>query len=62
MKVYILFAYDRYYPDGGLADIQGVYATPEDAQVAKRENRRRYDHLDIVVIDTDSLSAMEVAA
>jgi len=28
---YLLFAWDRYYPAGALADLHSVYATEEDA-------------------------------
>jgi hypothetical protein len=31
---FIIFAFDRYYPDGGEADIFGVYETLEEADAA----------------------------
>ena len=31
MMRYILFMFDVYYPGGGLYDIRGMYATPEEA-------------------------------
>lgn len=31
MKRYMLFGYNNYYPGGGLSDLVGTYATPDDA-------------------------------
>jgi hypothetical protein len=57
-KVYIVFAYNRYYPTGP-DDVAGVYQTQEaaDARVAELHNYTyKWDHLDwheFPVLDSD---------
>lgn len=51
MVVYILWSYNNYYPSGP-GDIQGVYLSESDAEVAKSilENEPfRDDHIKITV-------------
>lgn len=49
-KKFILFAYEAYYPAGGLSDIEGSYDTLEEAIVSARATNR--DFLEIVDRDT----------
>ena len=57
-EVYIVFAYDQYYPTGP-DDIVGVYLTQEaaDERVAElRNHTRKWDHVDwheFTVLDSD---------
>ena len=57
-KVYIVFAYDKYYPEGPY-DVRGVYQTPEaaDTRVAElREYTHKWDYVDwyeFPVLDSD---------
>jgi hypothetical protein len=58
-KVYIVFAYDRYYPAGPDDDIAGVYQTQEaaDARVTELHNYTyKWDYVDwheFIVLDSD---------
>ena len=57
-EVFIVFAYDKYYPTG-LDDVRGVYHTQEaaDARVAELRNYTyKWDHVDwheFTVLDSD---------
>jgi hypothetical protein len=54
-KRYLLFAYDRYYPGGGLGDLVDSYNTIEEAVVAakgdKSDYKEIYDRIEGVMID-----------
>ena len=50
-KKYILFAFESYYPSGGIGDVVGSYDTPEDAAEAYRDFDR-YDDCEIIDRDT----------
>lgn len=44
MKKYLLFAYDGYYPAGGLRDLAGSFDTLEEAIAIARDTRALSDH------------------
>jgi hypothetical protein len=47
-KKYIVFAYEQYYPSGGMGDIVGSFDTIEEARERGSDN----DYCDIVDRDT----------
>jgi hypothetical protein len=57
--MYLLFAYDNYYPNGAMDDCRGVFSTIEDAQ-ASRPAWKRYDedHIEIVHLREDGQWAL----
>jgi hypothetical protein len=48
MTLFLVFAYDSYYPSGGWGDFKGGYATLEEAQAREAELKRTWDWVDIV--------------
>ncbi len=52
MKKYIVFAYDDYYPQGGLNDIHGSFETLEEAVEASSKIDSRHGIVEIVDRDT----------
>tara|TARA_Y100000310_G_C20542770_1_gene744132 strand:+ start:725 stop:934 length:210 start_codon:yes stop_codon:yes gene_type:complete len=48
---YLLFAWDAYYPAGGLADLHSVYATKEEA-IAYAKGMTENDGADYTAIYT----------
>lgn len=43
MKAYILFAGQRYYPQGGMDDYKGSFDSVDDAITAVEKNNKQYD-------------------
>ncbi len=52
MKAYALFAFDKYYPEGGVNDLRGFYDTVDDAYDAWAMGEARYDLCQIVATAT----------
>lgn len=52
MKVYIVWAYDSYYPTGP-GDIQGVFADPQSADNLRQVlvETTKWDHIQVTVED-----------
>ncbi len=49
MKRYWVFAWDSYYPEGGMNDLQGRFETYEEAEELEEE-LKRWDQVRIVDI------------
>jgi hypothetical protein len=53
MKRYLLFAYDRYYPSGGMNDFVGDFDTLDELKIAaKNKDVKYYDY--IKYLDTET--------
>lgn len=53
-----LFTYDHYYPDGGMEDYRGSYATLDDACAIARTSVREYQH----VLDSERMIVWKLSA
>lgn len=47
MYRYLVFAYDTYYPAGGLADLKFKTDNFEEAEAKAEELRQAWDHVDL---------------
>lgn len=56
MKRFVVFAYDTYYPGGGMSDLFGSFDTIEEASEAGRSCD--FDHFEVV--DRDTWEEIEV--
>jgi hypothetical protein len=58
----LLFRGDAHSPSGGIADLDGVYATIDEARVARFENVSVHggDWTHIARVDDDGLEVVEV--
>lgn len=52
-KKYFLFAFDRYYPAGGLGDLKASFRYLKDAEVAVEDMAKRRDYVELAEL-TDS--------
>ncbi len=59
MKRYIVFAYDRYYPAGGLNDVKGTFDTY--AEAAQFVDGLDYDYIEVVDMDAWFKDAQNVS-
>lgn len=59
--MFIVFAFNRYYPAGGAADIQGTYKSLNKAKKAARhckdgtKGQHRYDYVEIYDTKADTV-------
>jgi len=53
MNKFLLFAYDDYYPLGGLSDLKGVFENKSDLIYFAEHNCSNYVHLDIFNFETE---------
>jgi hypothetical protein len=52
--LYLVFAYEQYYPSGGMGDCEGVYTEPRAAWAKAQELMERIpDNLEIVMVRRD---------
>lgn len=48
MKRYLLFAWDQYYPSGGMNDLKGEFDTEQEAKgYAINSSCAMYDHIEL---------------
>lgn len=50
MKPFWVFAYDQYYPSGGMGDLKASYDTRKEAEERKKQLEGSYDYVDIIDI------------
>jgi hypothetical protein len=53
---YFLFAYDGYYPGGGMSDYQGSFKTIEAATEHVRQKCANYEYIELAAIVEDELT------
>ena len=60
---YLLFAFDNYYPNGGINDFQGSFETVEEAQQFYKKGHNtsgeKYDWYQIVTWDGNNFTKVE---
>lgn len=61
IKQWLAFAYDNYYPSGGMSDSVGRYTDLETAKKAIEQNGRYYGEVVEVAVKQDRLSMRVVA-
>lgn len=59
MKRYVLFAYDAYYPGGGMNDFASAHDTIEDAEAAGQ--KQRTDYFDVADLESHKVVSEWVA-
>jgi hypothetical protein len=52
MKKYVVFAYDEYYPGGGMTDLVGSFDDLDEAKGVKCSLGDDYDYIEVVDRDT----------
>lgn len=52
MNKYVVFAYDSYYPGGGMSDIVGSFDDIESAKAVRWSHGDEYDYIEVVDRDT----------
>lgn len=50
MNKYIIFAFDRWYPSGGMKDLKAHFETTEEVKAWIKQNK--YDNYEVVHRDT----------
>ena len=62
MAIYLLFRGDTFYPSGGVGDLEGVYATYEQAQAARFDSKISHvgDWTQIACVDDDRVEVVDV--